>query len=104
MSRGDEIATPEQRLARKLAASGATSVLDRTLASYSDTQDPLQDMRKQFNFPVKQRVWPKASRDGSKQSDDAREPSVYMAGNSLGLMPKLTPKMLQEELDVWSTA
>lgn len=36
------------------------------------------------------------------KEEDKRE-SVYLAGNSLGLMPKRTSEMLTEELNVWSS-
>jgi kynureninase len=32
----------------------------------------------------------------------ADEPCVYLCGNSLGLLPKRTRRLVNEELDVWS--
>ncbi|MBM4187674.1 MAG: kynureninase [Gemmatimonadetes bacterium] len=51
----------------------------------ADRADPLSTMREEFVFP--------RDRDGA--------PLVYLCGNSLGLMPKAVPALLEEELDEW---
>lgn len=54
-------------------------------AEKRDELDPLASFRNKFHFP---RVNGKTA--------------IYFAGNSLGLQPRLTSKMMQEELDDWA--
>ncbi|BGP33314.1 Kynureninase (L-kynurenine hydrolase) [Rhodotorula toruloides] len=109
MQASDKDAPLKTRLARLLAASGAVSLADPKLASYLDSNDPLGPLRAQFSFPKKRTVWPDAyraemeSRGEADRDEDATE-CVYLAGNSLGLMPRRTPEMLSEELSVWSAS
>ncbi|MBY0435209.1 MAG: aminotransferase class V-fold PLP-dependent enzyme, partial [Cyclobacteriaceae bacterium] len=51
-----------------------------------DQQDPLKNFRKEFHLPKVK---------GKK--------ALYFTGNSLGLQPKSTKKILIEELDDWAT-
>ncbi|KAL7412870.1 pyridoxal phosphate-dependent transferase [Mrakia frigida] len=37
------------------------------------------------------------------EGGDAASPAIYMAGNSLGLLPKETKVLINEELDVWGS-
>lgn len=99
----------ETRLARSLSASGAASLADPKFATYLDQNDKLADLRAQFSVPNKRTVWASPPGDGAEAPDaatgtgDGEEESVYLAGNSLGLMPKRTPELLSQELQVWST-
>lgn len=88
-----------QDLAAALTASGASSVSSVEFAAYQDSQDRLSSFRDRFSFPTVGTV-------AGKQSDAAASPalSTYLAGNSLGLMPKSTPALIAEELKVWSQA
>jgi kynureninase len=59
---------------------------DENFARELDVQDPLRHFREKFNLP---------------RGDDG-EPSIYFAGNSLGLMPKSTRGIVDQELDDWA--
>ena len=97
----------ETRLARSLSASGAASLADPKFATYLDQNDKLADLRAQFSIPNKRTVWTSIPGDGAEAAaagtGDGEQESVYLAGNSLGLMPKRTPELLSQELQVWST-
>lgn len=54
-------------------------------AALLDRDDPLAKLREEFNIPQHQ-----------------GRPVVYLVGNSLGLQPKLVPKLIAEELQVWA--
>ncbi|EMD38425.1 hypothetical protein CERSUDRAFT_113581 [Gelatoporia subvermispora B] len=60
-------------------------------------QDPIAQLRDEFAIPTNKQIG--ATAVGAELED---EPCTYMAGNSLGLMPKRAKKLVQEELDVWS--
>jgi kynureninase len=60
---------------------------DEAFARRMDETDPLRAYRDEFHIP--------RHVDGSSQ--------VYLAGNSLGLQPKATRRLIQEELDAWAT-
>ena len=51
-----------------------------------DAEDPLRQFREQFHLPL---------------GKDAR-PVIYFAGNSLGLMPKPSRQIVEEELENWA--
>ena len=55
------------------------------LALELDAQDPQRRFRQQFHLPL--------SKDG--------KPVIYFAGNSLGLMPKSSKQIVEEELENW---
>jgi kynureninase len=63
-----------------------TSPLDRSYAEQQDRADTLASLRGEFHLPVRA--------DGS--------PVVYLCGHSLGLQPKRTATVVQEELDAWA--
>ncbi|GAA5963018.1 hypothetical protein JCM8115_002591 [Rhodotorula mucilaginosa] len=97
----------ETRLARSLSASGAASLADSKFATYLDQNDKLADLRAQFSIPNKRTVCASTPGDGAAPptgTGDGEQESVYLAGNSLGLMPKRTPELLSQELQVWSTS
>ena len=64
----------------------APFVDDEGFAKRLDEQDPLRRYRSQFHIP------PRA--DG--------EPSIYLNGNSLGLMPEKAREYVEQELDDWA--
>ena len=44
-----------------------------------------------------------SSQTSAHDSHESDEEAVYLCGNSLGLMPKNTRKIINEELDVWAS-
>jgi kynureninase len=56
------------------------------LAQKLDADDPLRQFRARFHLPL--------GADG--------KPLIYLAGNSLGLMPKAARKIVEQELDDWA--
>ena len=63
-----------------------TFTSDEDLALQLDAQDPLRQFREKFHLPF--------------GKDDA--PLIYLAGNSLGLMPKAARQIVEQELDDWA--
>ncbi|KAM0755695.1 kynureninase [Meredithblackwellia eburnea MCA 4105] len=108
VGRGDERGDFGVRLARSLTASGAPSLNSLDYARYMDYQDRCQRFRYEFSIPTKASVWPEAYRlkmEKSKMplSKEDEGDCVYLAGNSLGCMPKRLPERLVKELEVWRT-
>ncbi|MEY2561579.1 MAG: kynureninase [Verrucomicrobiota bacterium] len=56
------------------------------LALQLDAEDPLRQFRERFHLPL--------GKDG--------KPLIYLAGNSLGLMPKSARQIVDQELDDWA--
>jgi len=107
MQKSDKNAPVSTRLARLLSSSGASSPSSPQFSSYLDQLDQLAPLRSQFSFPKRKTVWtePYAKEREERGDVDGEEegrPAVYFAGNSLGLMPKDTPRLIQEELSVWA--
>ena len=59
---------------------------DEEFARQLDAEDPLRLFRERFHIP--------AGADGA--------PLIYFVGNSLGLMPKTTRRIVEQELDDWA--
>jgi kynureninase len=59
---------------------------DEEYALQLDADDPLRHFRDKFHLPL--------AKDG--------KPSIYFAGNSLGLMPKAARRIVEQELDDWA--
>ena len=59
---------------------------DQDFAREMDAQDPLRQFREKFHLPL----------------DKNGKPLIYFAGNSLGLMPKSSRRIVEEELDNWA--
>ena len=59
---------------------------DEDFASQLDAEDPLRSFREKFHLPL----------------GENGQPLIYFAGNSLGLMPKSTRKIVEQELDDWA--
>jgi kynureninase len=59
---------------------------NENFARQLDAEDSLRPFREKFHLPLGQ--------DG--------QPLIYLAGNSLGLMPKTARKMVEQELDDWA--
>src|SRR6266513_369220 len=60
--------------------------VDENFALQADAEDPFRRFRKKFRLPL--------GRDG--------KPVIYLAGNSLGLMPKSARQIVGDELDNWA--
>ena len=60
---------------------------DEKLALQLDAEDSLRSFREKFHLPL--------GKDG--------QPLIYLAGNSLGLMPKSAKQIVEQELDDWAT-
>jgi kynureninase len=59
---------------------------DEAFSLQLDAEDPLRQFRDRFHLPL--------GPDG--------KPLIYLAGNSLGLMPKAARKIVEQELDDWA--
>jgi kynureninase len=59
---------------------------DESFALQLDAEDPLRQFREKFHLPL--------GKDGN--------PLIYLAGNSLGLMPKSARQLVDQELDDWA--
>jgi kynureninase len=84
----------------------------KDLALILDEQDALASLRKQYYLPSRRDVCAagkkKAGGDhlagsADKVSEDAGEPSLYMCGNSLGPLSRLSKQYVQEELEAWGS-
>src|SRR5262245_47146323 len=60
--------------------------IDEDFARQTDGKDRLGSVREKFHLPV--------GKDG--------KPLIYLAGNSLGLMPKTARQIVEQELDDWA--
>ncbi|KAH8915961.1 kynureninase [Atractiella rhizophila] len=88
--------SPTTTFARQLSASGAPSLLDSRFSKWMDNMDDVfKKFRDEFAFPTRGRM-------GGVSTVDANQPCTYLCGNSLGLMPKQTPSLVQQELSVWA--
>ena len=59
---------------------------DGNFARQQDREDPLRNFREKFSVP---------------RGKDSK-PVIYFAGNSLGLMPKSSRQIVNDELDNWA--
>src|SRR6202521_1670458 len=59
---------------------------DENFALQLDAADPLRQFREKFHLPL--------GKEG--------KPLIYLAGNSLGLMPKAARQIVEQELDDWA--
>lgn len=91
---------------------------NREYALQLDASDPIGHLRSEFCIPPKSRVTkcrhhdPLASTETNttllsntnshKEESTSNECCIYLCGNSLGLQPKSTRKLLTEELNVWA--
>ena len=91
-------------------ASGISDLTDISLAEYMSDADALKHVREQFYYP-KCGTLPdgdtKINANTSKVSVDTllcdpEADSIYLCGNSLGLMPRATERIMKEQLDKWA--
>ncbi|KAI7898196.1 uncharacterized protein BX663DRAFT_265084 [Cokeromyces recurvatus] len=64
------------------------------LANDLDAQDEFAKYRKEFEIPLKNSI--------TNDSTETDEECIYLCGNSLGLMPKRTRTIINQELDAWA--
>lgn len=77
-----------------------TKITDRAIAEHLDTADPLSRMRDGYILPTFKDVCsPDYRSTSSETSPDSL--SLYMCGNSLGPLSRLTKKYLEQEIEAW---
>lgn len=77
-------------------------------AQLQDSKDRLKTLRTIYSYPKRSDIWLEGQIDWINEEGNNRDlhsPSedecVYLAGNSLGLMPISTAGLITEELKVW---
>lgn len=70
-------------------AKGFLRAASREFSLYLDAQDPLKEVRNEFERPA--------------QAGTLGSPCLYLCGGSLGLLPRRTRTLINEELDVWAS-
>ncbi|ETS60494.1 hypothetical protein PaG_05338 [Moesziomyces aphidis] len=79
--------------------SGA-KITDRAIAEHLDSADPLRPMRDGYILPTFKDVCsPDYPSTSAETAPDAE--SLYMCGNSLGPLSRLTKRYLEQEIDAW---
>ncbi|GMT22078.1 hypothetical protein PFISCL1PPCAC_13375, partial [Pristionchus fissidentatus] len=96
MSSGDERFDVQTWLSEEATELGVPNASHSSLAAHLLAKDPLATLRDQFEFP-KNRTLP----DVDLSLVDADADSIYLCGNSLGLMPKATRRIMNEQFDKW---
>ncbi|XGW32779.1 hypothetical protein V3C99_017360 [Haemonchus contortus] len=76
---------------------GVTDLTDPALAKFLTENDALNRVRDEFHYP-KCGTLPEAD----PSLCDPESDSIYLCGNSLGLMPKATERIMMEQLDKWA--
>lgn len=102
MSSSDTFGLPAEL--SELAKTLNLDVESQDLAKAIDSQDALSSLREHYHIPLREAAqheqWPS---DQPAPQPSSSEESIYMCGNSLGPLPKLTRKLLFEEIDAWGT-
>ncbi|PWY97805.1 kynureninase [Testicularia cyperi] len=87
-----------QNLAQQLG--DKVAITDRLIAEQLDLADPLSSMRDGYILPTFKDVCSADHKaDSPETAPDA--PSLYMCGNSLGPLSKLTKHYLEQEIEAW---
>ena len=87
-----------QSIADKLGPDA--KITDRAIADHLDSADPLRRMREGYILPTFKDVCsPDYASTSAETAPDAE--SLYMCGNSLGPLSRLTKKYLEQEIDAW---
>lgn len=108
---------PAEHLKEIARNHGIENLLSKEFAEVLDARCPLRKMRGKFKIPIVRDVASKShdpdasikSNTTEKSSDmvqkssilSAEDECVYLCGNSLGLLPKHTERLLKQELEVW---
>ena len=80
---------------------GKAKVTDRAVAEQLDRNDPLASMREGYILPTMADVCEASALGAAGTENAADAPSLYMCGNSLGPLSKLSKQLLTEEMDAW---
>eukprot|EP00128_Syssomonas_multiformis_P015395 Colp12_sorted_trinity150504_noHs@8438 len=80
-----------------LAAEKQLNINDEQFSALLDSQDSLAHLRKEFHIPIIETL-----PDVDANLVNVKDECVYMCGNSLGLCPKITSVMMNEELNKWA--
>eukprot|EP00045_Choanoeca_perplexa_P013694 m.155985 g.155985 ORF g.155985 m.155985 type:complete len:456 (+) comp16428_c0_seq1:44-1411(+) len=83
----------------KLAKENGLDIMSKEFAALMDEADPLKRFRSEFNIPKNKDLTPTDT-----TLVDPEEECVYLCGNSLGLQPKRTKTIVNQELDTWAKA
>lgn len=81
------------------APSSQTNPFAESAAIDLDRADPLAHFRDRFHIPTSGDI---LSAMGKPAPANPHQPCVYLCGNSLGLMPKVTRDAVVQELDDWA--
>ncbi|GMS91590.1 hypothetical protein PENTCL1PPCAC_13765, partial [Pristionchus entomophagus] len=84
-------------LQKEVSDLGVPDASHPSLAEHLLAKDPLASLRDEFEFP-KNATLP----DADLSLVDPSADSIYLCGNSLGLMPKATRRIMNEQLDKWA--
>jgi kynureninase len=77
-----------------LAHSQLKDPTDKDFAVYLDSL--YSTFRNDFHIPTNEGV-------GATEHSNPHKECIYLCGNSLGLQPRLTKKLVQAELDIWAS-
>lgn len=78
----------------------SVKITDRQIAAHLDSADPLGPMRSGYILPTFKDVCaPDYKSTSAETAPDAE--SLYMCGNSLGPLSRLTKKYLEQEIEAW---
>lgn len=95
-----------------MSTSGAPTPLDTTHAlshAYADSldlHDPLSTFRSEFHIPTTADLTSTSPPATSNTIEPTHIPSptcIYFCGNSLGLQPKRTAALINDEIAIWAT-
>lgn len=98
---------------RAKAAELQLPLFSAALAQALDAADPLARLRQSFCIPRRRQhvsatpsspVHPQSSAETNDAAckDASEEELVYLCGNSLGLLPKESKRLVDQEFDVWA--
>ncbi|KAI9014146.1 pyridoxal phosphate-dependent transferase [Hyaloraphidium curvatum] len=91
--------SPAERLRAEAARRNVPPASD-AFAAAMDAADPLAHLRAEFAIPPR-RAHAAASPSPAAPPPPARD-LVYLCGNSLGLLPRESRRLVEEEFDVWA--
>mmetsp|Transcript_36857 Transcript_36857/g.92381 ORF Transcript_36857/g.92381 Transcript_36857/m.92381 type:complete len:480 (+) Transcript_36857:98-1537(+) len=107
----EETDHPLQEL-KAIASEAGRELTSKALAAELDSRDPLAHCRSRFRIPHASSSSSSASTLGSTASSSNTSstsdvssgacPWLYFCGNSLGLQPRATPGLINEELEIWA--
>ncbi|EPQ27227.1 uncharacterized protein PFL1_05150 [Pseudozyma flocculosa PF-1] len=88
-----------QHIAKQLGPNA--QLTDRAIAESLDAADPLNAMRHHYHIPTLADVCDPAALSQSNPDAKPTDEALYMCGNSLGPLPKLSEHYVGQELDAW---